>query len=78
MSEVILAASGFMGGQGLVLFRHPLPQRVVETLPPVEIQVAPIENSRCSVRQESETFSYDHSGHMNRKEKKGLLIDSYF
>lgn len=78
MTEAIPAELGFMGGQSLVLFNHPLPQRAVETLPLVEIQVEPLEDSGPPGRKESETFSYDRNGHMDRKEKKGLLIDSYF
>ena len=78
MTEAIPAELGFVGGQSLVLFHHPLPQRAVETLPLVEIQVEPLEDSGRSARKESETFSYDRNGRMDHEEKKGLLIDSYF
>jgi hypothetical protein len=78
MTEAIPAELGFMGGQSLVLFHHPLPKRAVESLPLAEIQVEPLDDSGGSDRKESETFSYDRNGRMDCEEKKGLLIDSYF
>jgi hypothetical protein len=78
MAEAISAKLNFTGGQGLVLFHPSLPQRHTMTVPWIEVQVEPLEDTSPSARKKSETFCYDRKGHMAHKEKKGLLIDSYF
>jgi hypothetical protein len=78
MAEAISAELNFTGGQSLVLFHPPLLQRRTMSVPWVEVQVGLLEDTSPSARKQSETFCYERNGRMDRKEKKGLLIDSYF
>jgi hypothetical protein len=78
MGEAISAELSFTGGKGLVLFHPPLPERHTVTVPWVEVQVEPPDDTGSSARKRSETFCYARNGRMDRQEKKGLLIDSYF
>jgi hypothetical protein len=79
MAEMISPELSFTGGQGLVLFHPALPQRhTMTTVPWVEVQVEPPDVAGSPARKRSETFCYGRNGSMDRQEKKGLLIDSYF
>jgi hypothetical protein len=77
LAQAIPVELAFTGAQSLVLFRHPLPQRFFISSPPLEVQVEILEDRSPSAGRESEGFSYDRKGFMDRKEKKGQLLDSY-
>ena len=78
IAEAIPAKFAFPGAQSLILFHPPLPQPPVLSIPPVEIQIEILDDTSPSARKESENFFYNRNGHMDRKEKKGLFLDSYF
>jgi hypothetical protein len=69
MVNAVSACTTFFPGEGLILYKHPLPERtgwVVETC---------FEESEINRQPEENTGFYDRQGHLHRPGKIGLFID---
>ena len=78
MVNAISAEFPFTGGNSIVLYQNPLPERYSIALPFVEVASEEKAESIFENHQIHEILYYDRLGHPNHQHQKGQFINAYF
>jgi len=78
MVNAISAEFPFTGGNSIVLYQNPLPERYSIALPFVEVASEEKAESLFENHQIQEILYYDRLGQPNHQNQKGLFINTYF
>lgn len=78
MVNAISAGLPFTGGNSIVLYQNPLPERYSIALPFVEVAPEGKAESLFENHQIHEILYYDRLGQPNHQHQKGLFINTYF
>jgi hypothetical protein len=78
MVNAISAKFPFTGGNSIVLYQNPLPERYSVALPFLEVAREEKSESHFETHQIHEILYYDRLGQPNHQHRKGLFINTYF
>jgi hypothetical protein len=68
----------FTGGNSIVLYRNPLPERYILAPPFIEVAHEEKPKSYFENHQIHEILYYDRLGRPNHQHQKGLFLNTYF